>query len=472
MRELSAIKAQLELLLSHVEEGIHMVDRKGISIYYNKAVSKIEGLDPEEVIGKHVLEVFPSLTEQDSTLLCALKTGEAIYNREQTFTNYKGKKITTINTTIPIKVNGKIIGAMEISRDVTTVKDMTERISELQAILYGHTVKPGSRRHGTARYTFDDIIGESRCIKDLKNLARRAAASSSPILVWGDTGTGKELFVQAIHNESPRKLSPFIAQNCAALPATLLEGILFGTIKGGFTGAEDRAGLFELADGGTIFLDEINSMPTELQAKLLRVLQEGAVRRLGDTRMRNVNTRVITACSENPINALEKKQLREDLFYRINVVSLEIPPLRERREDIPCLVEHFIARYSSGRGERVKISDEVMDIFMKYPWPGNVRELEHAIEGAMIMMEGDTIKPSHLPIQIRSFFTHQKDRAIDPEDLNLNDALERLENELIRKALEKVQGNISMAARVLGIPRQTLQYKLKKKGMGSIYTRN
>lgn len=472
MKQLSAIRAQLELLLSHVEEGIHMVDEKGITIYYNRAVSNIEGLLPEEVIGKHILDVFPSLSEQDSTLLTALKTGEAIYDREQTFTNYKGKKITTVNTTIPIELNGRIIGAMEISRDVTTVKDMTERISDLQAILYGHTVKPGSKKHGTARFTFDDIIGESRCIKDLKNLARRAAASSSPVLVWGETGTGKELFVQAIHNESPRKLSPFIAQNCAALPATLLEGILFGTIKGGFTGAEDRPGLFELADGGTIFLDEINSMPTELQAKLLRVLQEGAVRRLGDTRMRNINARVITACSENPIDAVEKKQLREDLFYRINVVSLEIPPLREHREDIPCLVEHFIARYSPGRDRRVKISDEVMEIFNRYPWPGNVRELEHAIEGAMIMMEGDTIKPGHLPIQIRSFFSHQKGHILNLEDLNLNDALEKLETEFIQKALEKARGNISMAARILGIPRQTLQYKLRNKGIGSIYARD
>jgi len=463
MKQLTAIKAQLELLLSHVEEGIHMVDENGVSIYYNKAASNIEGLMPEEVIGKHILEVFPSLSEQGSTLLTVLATGEAIYDREQTFTNYKGRKITTINTTIPIEVDGKVIGAMEISRDVTTVKDMTERISDLQAILYGHAPKPAGKKGGTARFTFDDIIGESRCIKDLKDMARRAAASSSPILVWGDTGTGKELFVQAIHNESPRKLSPFIAQNCAALPATLLEGILFGTIRGGFTGAEDRPGLFELADGGTIFLDEINSMPPELQAKLLRVLQEGAVRRIGDTRMRNINTRVITACSENPIDAVQKRELREDLFYRINVVSLEIPPLRERREDIPGLVEHFINKYSSGKYNKVKVSDEVSDIFLRYPWPGNVRELEHAVEGAMIMMEGDTIAPGHLPIQIRTYFSHHKGRILDPEDLNLGDALEKVETEFIRKALEKSRGNISMAARILGIPRQTLQYKLRKR---------
>ncbi|MCR4430418.1 MAG: sigma 54-interacting transcriptional regulator [Tepidanaerobacteraceae bacterium] len=469
MKQLAAMKAQLELLLSHVGEGIHMVDGKGISIYYNNAASNIEGLSPEEVVGRHILEVFPSLSEQDSTLLTVLRTGAPIYERQQTFTNYKGKKITTINTTIPVEVGGRIIGAMEISRDVTTVKDMTERISDLQAILYGHVPKAGGKKTGAARFTFSDIIGESRCIRDLKNLARRAASSSSPVLVWGETGTGKELIVQAIHNESPRKISPFIAQNCAALPAALLEGILFGTIRGGFTGAEDRPGLFELADGGTIFLDEINSMPVELQAKLLRVLQEGAVRRIGDTRMRSVDARVITACSENPMDALEKRQLREDLFYRINVVSLEIPPLRERREDIPPLVEHFINRYSEKAYRRVKVSEEVMDIFMKYPWPGNVRELEHAIEGAVIMMEGDVIKPVHLPIQIRAYFSHSQGNAWNHDNLNLNDALDKLEMDLIRKALKKSKGNVSMAARILGIPRQTLQYKLRNKGIDSVY---
>lgn len=472
MKGLSAIKAELELLLSHVEEGIHVVDEKGISIYYNKAASKIDGLTPEEVIGRHILKVFPSLSEKESTLLTVLRTGKAIYNRDQTFTNYKGRRISTVNTTIPIKVNGRIVGAMEISKDVTSIKNMTERISDLQAILHGSTPKPKSPNNGSAWFTFDDIIGESRSIKELKNMARRAAASSSPILIWGETGTGKELFVHAIHNESSRRLSPFIAQNCAALPSTLLEGILFGTIKGGFTGAEDRPGLFELADGGTIFLDEINSMPTELQAKLLRVLQDGAIRRIGDTRLRSINARVITACSENPMDAVAKNQLREDLFYRINVVNLEIPPLRERREDIPPLVEHFISKYIPQDGRKIKVSPDTMDIFYKYPWPGNVRELEHAIEGAVIMIEGDTIKPEHLPLQIRSYFSGQRNQIIDFENMNLNDALSKLETKLIQKALEKSHGNISKAARILGIPRQTLQYKLRSKGIDSIYSRD
>lgn len=460
MKEIDIIKAQLELLLSHVEEGIHIVDDAGITVYYNDAVAKIEGLTREEVVGRHILEIFPSLDEEESTLLKVLKTGEPIYDKEQTFTNYKGKRITTINTTLPIKVDGKIIGAMEISKDITSVKDLSERINDLQAILYDRK-KPGEKKTG-AVFTFDDIIGESREIKELKALARKAARSSIPVLVWGETGTGKELFVQAIHNESPRKNKPFIPQNCAALPGTLLEGILFGTIKGGFTGAEDRPGLFELADGGTLFLDEINSMPLELQAKLLRVLQEGTVRRIGDTKVRYVDTRVITACSEDPVEAVEKKKLREDLFYRINVVSLKIPPLRERKEDIPILVDYFIKKYNPNTETDIKVSQAVMDIFYEYHWPGNVRELEHAIEGALVIMEGDTILPVHLPVQIKSYFSPAKGNIIYQESMNLQEALERVEMDLIKKAIEKTSGNISRAARMLGIPRQTLQYKLRK----------
>ncbi|MGB9976892.1 sigma-54 interaction domain-containing protein [Thermovenabulum sp.] len=460
MKEIEIIKAQLELLLSHIEEGIHIVDDAGVTVYYNDAVAKIEGLTKEEVIGRHILEIFPSLDEEKSTLLKVLKTGEPIYEKEQTFTNYKGKRITSINTTLPIKVGGKIIGAMEISRDITSVKDLSERINDLQAIIYGKK-RPDEKKTG-AVFTFEDIIGESRGIKELKALAKKAAKSAIPVLIWGETGTGKELFVQAIHNESARKNKPFIPQNCAALPATLLEGILFGTIKGGFTGAEDRPGLFELADGGTLFLDEINSMPMELQAKLLRVLQEGTVRRIGDTRVRCVDTRVITACSEDPVEAVGKKRLREDLFYRINVVSLRIPPLRERKEDIPILVDYFIKKYSPENEGSIKVSQAVMDIFYEYPWPGNVRELEHAIEGALVIMEGDTILPAHLPLQIKSYFSPVRGNIIYQESMNLQETLEKVERDLIKKAIENTRGNISRAARLLGIPRQTLQYKLRK----------
>jgi arginine utilization regulatory protein len=469
MSELLSLKTQFETLLANLEEGIHIVDERGVSIYYNDAASKIDGLTTEEVLNRHVLEIFPSLTDANSTLMAALKTGKETHNKLQTFTNYKGKKIVTVNTTLPIRIKGRIVGAMEISKDVTNVKDMSERISDLQAMLFGH-VKPAQRKIGQAVYTFDDIIGESQIIRRLKNLAKRAALSSSPILIWGETGTGKELLVQAIHNAGPRRDFPFIAQDCAALPSKLLEGMLFGTIKGGFTDAEDRAGLFEMANGGTLFLDEISSMPPEVQAKLLRVLQEGALRRLGDTQVRMVDVRVITACSDDPVKAVEEEQLREDLFYRINVVTLKIPALRERREDIKPLVEHFIKRY---RGDqKIILYDEVIEVFDKYPWPGNVRELEHAIEGALIMMEGDTIKPEHLPLQIRSYFMPQSDLVLQDTSMKLDEALQKVETDFIKNAMERAGGNISKAARILGIPRQTLQYKLRKmKREGIVYAK-
>jgi arginine utilization regulatory protein len=453
------LKAQFELLLSHVEEGVHIVDHRGVTIYYNKAASRIEGLSPSEVVGRPLLEVFPSLTEEESTIYKVLKTGEPIYEKLQTFTNYKGKKITTINSTLPVKVDGRVVGAMEISRDVTSVKSMSERIADLEALLYSRPAAKAVKK-GFFGYTLDDIVGESRAIAELKRLAVKVAKSSIPVLVWGETGTGKELFVQAIHNESPRKNGPFIPQDCAALPGTLLENVLFGTVRGSFAGAQDRPGLFELAHGGTLFLDKIDAMPPELQAKLLRVLQDGIIRRAGDTKERLVDVRVIAACSEDPVEAVKRKKLREDLFYRINVVTFRIPPLRERREDIPLLVDHFIKKFSDGK--EVKISKEVMDIFMEYPWPGNVRELEHAIEGALVVMEGDEIRPAHLPVQIKAYFSPKKGTIASCDRLSLNETLEKVESELIKKAIEECDGNITKAAKMLGIPRQTLQYKLRK----------
>ncbi|MCF6097543.1 sigma 54-interacting transcriptional regulator [Thermovorax subterraneus] len=452
------LKALFELLLSHVEEGVHIVDQRGVTIYYNKAASRIEGLSPSEVVGRPLLEVFPSLTEEESTIYKVLKTGEPIYERLQTFTNYKGKKITTINSTLPVKVGSRVMGAIEISRDVTSVKSMSERIADLEALLYNRPAVE-VRKKRFFRHTLDDIVGESRAITELKKLAAKVAKSSVPVLVWGETGTGKELFVQAIHNESPRKDGPFIPQDCAALPGTLLENVLFGTVRGSFSGAKDRPGLFELAHEGTLFLDEIDAMPLELQAKLLRVLQDRIIRRVGDTKEHLVDVRVIAACIEDPVEAVEKGKLREDLFYRLNVVTLRIPPLRERKEDIPLLVEHFIKKFSK---EEVKISKEVMDIFMEYSWPGNVRELENAIEGALVVMDGDEIRPEHLPLQIRAYFSPKKGAVLSGEHLNLNEALGRVESELIKKAIRESKGNVTRAARMLGIPRQTLQYKLRK----------
>lgn len=457
MRDIFLRENILEIL-DHLEEGIHIIDKNGIILYYNKFAQGIDGVDPDKVVGRHLLEVYPSLTEETSTLLTVIRTGKPIYKKEQTFLNYKGEKITTINSSIPIKSKGKIIGALEISRDITTVRQMSEKIVELQDRLYNNDKKNTKKDKGksSAKYTLLDIVGENREMLRLKSLALKAAKSDVSILIYGDTGTGKELFVHSIHNASPRKNKPFIAQNCAALPANLLEGILFGTIKGGFTGAEDRPGLFELANGGTLFLDEINSMPLELQSKLLRVLQDGSIRRVGATNTIEVDVRIIAATNIPPEEAVEKRQMRRDLYYRLNVISFEIPPLRERKDDIPILTKYFIDKFNKKFNKKVEgVSDEVLNIFYNYEWDGNVRELENLIEGIMSITEKEIIEVEDLPYKFRQ-------RKSKPFEMSLKEILEDTERSIIKEALKQTNNNITQAAELLKIPRQTLQYRLQK----------
>jgi len=457
MRDIFLRENILEIL-DHLEEGIHIIDKNGIILYYNKFAQGIDGVDPDKVVGRHLLEVYPSLTEETSTLLTVIRTGKPIYKKEQTFLNYKGEKITTINSSIPIKSKGKIIGALEISRDITTVRQMSEKIVELQDRLYNNDKKNTKKDKGksSAKYTLLDIVGENREMLRLKSLALKAAKSDVSILIYGDTGTGKELFVHSIHNASPRKNKPFIAQNCAALPANLLEGILFGTIKGGFTGAEDRPGLFELANGGTLFLDEINSMPLELQSKLLRVLQDGSIRRVGATNTIEVDVRIIAATNIPPEEAVEKRQMRRDLYYRLNVISFEIPPLRERKDDIPILTKYFIEKYNEKFNKNVKgVSDEVLSIFYNHEWDGNVRELENLIEGIISISDVEIIEVEDLPYKFRQ-------RKSKPFEMSLKEILEDTERSIIKEALKRTDNNITQAAELLKIPRQTLQYRLQK----------
>ena len=445
-------------ILDYLDEGIHVIDKNGIIVYYNSFAQGIDGIEDHKVIGSHLLEIYPSLTEETSTLLMAIRTGGPIHKKEQTFLNYKGEKITTINSSIPIKSKGKILGALEISRDITQVRQMSEKIVDLQSKLYPKN-KRSANIKDSAKYTFEDIIGENKEMERLKELSRKTALTDVSVLISGDTGTGKELFVHSIHNASNRRNKPFITENCAALPANLLEGILFGTIKGGFTGAEDRPGLFELADGGTLFLDEINSMPMELQSKLLRVLQDGRIRRVGSIKTTDVDVRIIAATNIPPEEAVEKKQLRRDLYYRLNVVSFEIPPLKHRKDDILILTDFFIDKFNKRFGKGVKkLSRNVENILENYIWDGNVRELEHLIEGIISVIEKDIIEIEDIPQKISQYNYEANNRL----NLSLRDSLEELEKDLIKKALIQEDNNITRTAEILKIPRQTLQYRIKK----------
>ncbi|QUL97884.1 MAG: sigma 54-interacting transcriptional regulator [Candidatus Fermentithermobacillus carboniphilus] len=515
----------LKALLAALEaasEGFHVVDENGITLVYNKAASEIDGLDRSEVVGKHLLEVFPSLDEDSSTLLRVLRTGIPELYRQQTFSNYKGKKITTINSTHPIIVDGKVVGACEISTDITRVKEMAERLLDLRKELRDMAVDAQKDRSARLRlkqkdavlsrklFTVDDIIGESAVMKEIKRKVLQVARGDSSIMVWGETGTGKELLVQAIHSASDRQDFPFVPQNCAALPESLLEGLVFGTARGGFTGAEDRPGLLELASGGTLYLDEVDSMPLGLQAKLLRVIQDKRVRRLGDIRERPVDVRIIASTSMPPREAVMRGLLRPDLYYRLSVVEIGLPPLRERKEDIPLLCDHFLKKHAKKDGPKT-VSPQVMAAFLTYDWPGNVRELEHAIEGSLNFARGMAIEVEDLPAAVRGiiataslFRTDGPQVLLSPEapdhtpqaglrhilqeapssgshDLqgsendsasqaascptgSLKDDLKEQEKRAIEAALRET-GSISAAARSLGIPRQTLQYRMKVLGI-------
>jgi len=456
-------KSIIDTILKNIDIGIHVVDSSGKTIIYNQAMADMEGLDTNEVMGKSILEIFPSLTPETSTLLTVLKMGKPIYNKYQTYLNNKGKQISTLNSTIPIRISQGKIGALEIAKNITKEKELSDKLVYLHQELASKDID-GSSLKG---YTFRNLIGEDEKFLNAVEIARKTAMSSSTVLIYGETGTGKELFAQSIHNESSRKHKPLIAQNCAALPESLLEGILFGTVKGSFTGAINRPGLFEQANGGTLMLDEINSMGHQLQAKLLRVLQEGNIRRIGGLSDIPVDVRILATTNEDPLVLLQKGILRKDLYYRLNVISVSIPPLRERKTDIMLLTDHFIKKYNNILQKDIwYVSNEVKEAFLNYNWPGNVRELENIIESAINMVNrGHVIKPEHISQEMCEvmFKAGKNNHYLNlNEDQPLDRIVAEVEKGLILEALQKCENNISRSAEMLGLKRQTLQHKLKK----------
>ncbi|MGE5471338.1 MAG: sigma-54-dependent transcriptional regulator [Bacteroidota bacterium] len=313
---------------------------------------------------------------------------------------------------------------------------------------------------------WDAFVGTSQPMQDVYGLIQRVGPSKASVLIVGETGTGKELAARAVHNASPRRDKLFVPLNCAAIPADILESELFGYEKGAFTGAvKERVGKFELADGGTIFLDELTEMPLALQAKLLRVLQENSIERLGGNRVIQLDIRVIAATNRDPLEAVRAGKLREDLYYRVNVVSIELPPLRRRVADIPALVEHFIAKHGFGNGQ-ARLGAAALDCLQSYAWPGNVRELENMVERALILSGGGVLDERHFllgprPAEVRPLPTARPPEA-GPGPQPLNQAVEALEASLIDEALAQAEGNKAKAAALLDISERTLWYKLKK----------
>ncbi|MGI8316965.1 sigma-54 interaction domain-containing protein [Halobacillus mangrovi] len=446
-----------ERILNELDLGIHVIDENGKTIIYNKKMMEIESMTGEEVLDKDLLEVFQFEKNQRSTLVQALRKGQTSKNIKQTYFNNKGKEITTINDSYPILENGKVTGAIEITKDVTRLEQV---------------IKENVLKKKNTKFTFDQIIGKSALIETVIEEAKKATRTSSSVLIVGETGTGKELFAQSIHNGSSRSSSPFISQNCAAIPDSLMESLLFGTKKGAFTGAIDRPGLFEQAEGGTLLLDEINSLDPALQAKLLRVIQERTIRRVGDTKDKKVDVRIIATINEDPIDAVAEQHLRKDLYYRLSVVTLFIPPLRDRMEDLFSLAQSFIAKYNDLFQMNVKtIHEDAIHLLHQHTWPGNVRELEHTIEGTMnLITTEEVIAIDSLPARLRKMYPDhkplQKQKPVENSAARtLKEKMKETEMLYIQQTLKENNHNISHTAKILGISRQSLQYRLRKYGI-------
>lgn len=467
MTGLNMNKELLQNILRYGNMGIHVIDNQRKTIIYNEVMADLEGLSVNQVMGKDILEIFPSLDDNTSTLIKVIDTQEAIINSTQTYFNFKGQSITTISTTIPIFNDGRIVGALEIANNLTNIRNLSNQLLELQKELNLTKSKKIKLDNTIKRYLFSSIIGNNESLNRAIDISRKASMSPSSVLIYGETGTGKEMFAQSIHYEGIRNDKPFIAQNCAAIPESLLEGILFGTQKGGFTGAIDREGIFEQAQGGTLLLDEINSMDLSLQTKLLRVLQEGYIRRIGGKKDIPVDVRIIATTNEDPSKSIHKGKLRKDLYYRLGVINITIPPLRDRIDDLGLLCDHFIMKYNHILNKNVKgINEVVMSEFKSYSWPGNVRELENFIESALnivddedkILTKDDFASSKLLPNKI----LYSPDILQKLKYKSLPQLLGDLERDIILDELKNKGNNLTKTASALGIKRQTLQHKLKK----------
>ena len=435
-------------------DGLIVTNAKGMVEYYTTFRPDVNSLVESDVLGKHILEVYPDLKEEDSSIMEVLKTGEPIFNQYQKTNTYKGDILFAVNTTLPIKDSkDNIIGAIDVSRYIDP---------EIERKDISISIKSKSKKDSTL-FNVDDIVSESTLMEDVKDKIQKVSQTDSSVLICGETGTGKELVAQSIHYHSKRKEKPFISQNCAAIPATLLESILFGTEKGSYTGAETRIGLFEMANQGTLLLDEINSMEVSIQAKILRAIEEKKIRRIGGQKTIDLDVRILASINEDPAEVLRENKMRQDLFFRLAAVQIHIPSLRKRYKDVALLIKYFINEFNAKMNKSIiGVTEEVEEIFKKYSWPGNVRELKNVIEGAFNLSNGRFIKKSDLPDYIiNPIKGGGQNNLIDDHSRSLTERLEYLERKIIEDALMK-SSNQSDAANLLGISRQLLRHKLNK----------
>jgi len=433
------------LILDSIADGVFTVDQQGRITSFNRAAERITGFSREDAIGQYCHEIFRANTCFEA---CPLKhtaeTAENIVNLEVNILNRENKEIPiSISTAVVKDKEGKVVGAVETFRDLSLIKELHKEIHR--------------------QYSFQDILGRSKPMLKIFRILPDIAQSDATVLIEGESGTGKELFATAVHNLSTRKEKPLIKVNCAALPETLLESELFGYKKGAFTDAKtDKPGRFRQAHGGTIFLDEIGDMSKGTQVKLLRVLEQKEYEPLGSNKSEKVDVRIIAATNRDLMEMMHRREFREDLFFRINVIRLTIPPLRERREDIPLLLDHFLERINLKQSKQIKkFSSSALKTLFDYDFPGNVRELENIIEHAAILTKGIEIQAKHLPSYLKRRHELFPAAATIPEGEDMS-VLDNVERDLIVRALERHRGRTAAAAKELGVHRSTLWRKIKR----------
>ena len=450
------LSEQLEtykLIFDSIYNGIMVTDTQGYITHFNKPYGQFLGLDPAAQIGKHCTEVV-----ENTRMHIVAKTGKPEINQTQWI---KGQNMVVQR--IPIKKDDTVLAVFGqvMFKDVKDVTKLANRLSLLESKVKHYEEELINLR--STRYTFDSIVGSSRVIRELKKEALNASANQFPILITGDSGTGKELFAQAIHHASPRKLYPFVRINCSAIPKDLLESELFGYEKGAFTGAktDGKPGKFEIARQGSVFLDEIGDLPLEMQPKLLRVVEEKEFERVGGTNIIRSDFRVIAATNQNLEDMLADERFRKDLFYRLNVIPLHIPPLRERKSDIVPLAQHFLKQMAREANlPEISLDKDAAGALKNYTWPGNVRELSNVLERTLSSIEGGTIHLCDLPFYVSRTQTQLPKHSQTTIDIKGVQA--RAEKEAIRFALMETNHNKARAAQMLGIHRTLLYKKMKK----------
>lgn len=468
--------ANLEFLytraLDQLPFGVQIYDKNTHAVYFNQASREISHIPSGvNITGRHLLDMY-DLEETVSTTMTALRTQSPVIDRVDQFSVDNGTFIASANTSYPIFQNGQLSGAVTFEHTEETIQKYYQSIQDTRQALKHFSGNAAPVRF--SGYTFENVIGGSEKLRSAAELAQRVAPQNSPVMLVGETGTGKEIFAQSIHRSSPRAGKKFVAINCAAIPETLIESLLFGTAKGSFTGSEDKAGYFEEASGGTLFLDELNSMSLVMQSKLLRVLQERTFRRVGGKKDLELDVRIISSCNEDPFQTVEENKFRRDLFYRLSSVIIELPPLREHLEDLEQLTWYHLEQTAFQYVHRItRIQPQVYQLLRAYRWPGNVRELFHVLDYAQNVADSDVMTVEHLPAYLRKNQAPAPRQSVSPavspsidfSHTSLQALMDDYEKEVITQALDRCGYNISQTAQALGILRQSLQYRIRKYGI-------